>query len=675
MHNTRKKVQTILENNKDISTVSFDVFDTVLTRLVAEPSSSFFMLSSRLSGKELLKGGPERFVNARISAEYRARRYAINKEITISNIYEELLDEFPTWQASLNDLVEEEVDVERRMLVPVPGVEEIISLVREMGRKVVFVSDMYLPSLFIEERLLYFNLAKKGGEVYVSSEYGVKKAHKNSLFSVMSSNEKIEPSGLLHIGDNPIADHRAALDHGARSILLKETGLTDYEKVLESSRWESSGLTSHLAGVSRLTRLTHAGQQSPEAYVQVLSGVAAPLLVGFTAWLLRSAQDMGLKRLYFLSREGDVLLELARVLARRLGLEIELACLYVSRSSVNTALLTNPDRLNLVWALTHTGSLSLRAILNRIGLQPEEIHEQLTKAGFVKSGWTSRLTDSEFHHLIDLLSTASIQGVIARKAEKSGNVAVRYLETAGLFQDTSIGLVDTAGTGSQMRALHILRSRYTTHDCVGFLIRRMWRDHLQDAGFPQINTYLSDHLKGTGIQAMDGMNHMLEVFSVADYGTVLGYEEQPGGVVPIFEERPLPAETLWHSRTMRAPLLTFAENVMLDHVMCANWKLARGGIMNSFWQFWHHPSREEANVWGGFPVEVGFGKEFRFSELAPVLPFRKFMAVRSGKRVPGVIVNPWYAGLEKRARWHVRALALAYRGIRRSVRRARSFIH
>jgi len=47
----------------------------------------------------------------------------------------------------------------------------------------------------------------------------------------------------------------------------------------------------------------------------VAAGVAAPLLAGYVAWLLLDAERRGIRRVYFLARDGQVLLDLARRLA------------------------------------------------------------------------------------------------------------------------------------------------------------------------------------------------------------------------------------------------------------------------------------------------------------------------------------------------------------------------
>ena len=52
---------------------SFDVFDTVLTRIVGLPVSVFVVLGKKLTDKSMLSVSPVEFARQRVEAEARAR--------------------------------------------------------------------------------------------------------------------------------------------------------------------------------------------------------------------------------------------------------------------------------------------------------------------------------------------------------------------------------------------------------------------------------------------------------------------------------------------------------------------------------------------------------------------------------------------------------------------------
>ena len=85
-----------------------------------------------------------------------------------------------------------------------------------------------------------------------------------------------------------------------------------YERLLEHSSEATDGVTSWLAGASRLARLEAAqrGVSAPQA--EVGSGVLGPLLVGFALWVVAQARQHGVRRLYYVARDGEVMLAVAR---------------------------------------------------------------------------------------------------------------------------------------------------------------------------------------------------------------------------------------------------------------------------------------------------------------------------------------------------------------------------
>ena len=76
----------------------------------------------------------------------------------------------------------------------------------------------------------------------------------------------------------------------------------------------------------------------------VAAGVAAPALIAFVIWMQEQSRQRGLRRLRFLSRDGQVLYELTRRLAPSLGTGLDLEYVYSSRLTWSLAA-TQPDRL------------------------------------------------------------------------------------------------------------------------------------------------------------------------------------------------------------------------------------------------------------------------------------------------------------------------------------------
>ena len=159
---------------------SFDVFDTVLTRVVSPPTAAFKLVEERVRDVLPRGGCPSTFAKARQAAQQRAQRWH-GPRTTLAHIYQELsyVNQSTDWER----VKETELEVERDLLVPVPQGEALLKSSRAEGHPVVFISDMYLPAAFIRAQLEVHNLWMPGDRLFVSCEHGSKKGH--GLFSAV----------------------------------------------------------------------------------------------------------------------------------------------------------------------------------------------------------------------------------------------------------------------------------------------------------------------------------------------------------------------------------------------------------------------------------------------------------------------------------------------------------
>ena len=180
--------------------ISFDVFDTLLMRPYVRPTDLFthMELNERIPG----------FSVEREDAERRARR-KICTEITLDEIYDEISKEF----RGLKGL---ELEYERSMLTPDPEMKKVFEHAVSSKKRVLLISDMYLPSSFIRE-VLEKNGLCGFSDLYVSCEHRINK-HSGELYHHVLSGSDIDPKDLLHIGDNHHSDHEVPERLGIASI-------------------------------------------------------------------------------------------------------------------------------------------------------------------------------------------------------------------------------------------------------------------------------------------------------------------------------------------------------------------------------------------------------------------------------------------------------------------------
>ncbi|MDY0252731.1 MAG: hypothetical protein RBQ96_06535 [Candidatus Methanomethylophilaceae archaeon] len=190
----------ILKETEKYGFVSFDVFDTLLLRPYVSPVDLFHHMESHFR-----RPG---FAGERIRAE-RTSRSKEFEEVTLDEIYDGIDGRF-------KDLKDSELLFERQVLLPNPEMKAVFDEVKKSGKRILLLSDMYLPSVFLSEVL-----GKNGFEgyehLYVSCEHR-KSKHSGELFSLVLEDLGIGPEDLVHIGDGIVSDVKTPSKMGIRAL-------------------------------------------------------------------------------------------------------------------------------------------------------------------------------------------------------------------------------------------------------------------------------------------------------------------------------------------------------------------------------------------------------------------------------------------------------------------------
>ena len=188
-----------LKNTDHYSTISFDIFDTLVCRTCDKPEKVFEIVENKYN--EIHRGEEVHgFLNLRKSAEKQARYKNKWKEISLEQIYENIEPHIE--KDVLNELKRIEIDTEIEVCIPNKEVVEVFNGISD--KNVYLISDMYLPKKVIETILNKCNIMKYN-ELFVSSETGLMK-RSGELYEYIFEGNKISKKEWLHIGDHSIAD-------------------------------------------------------------------------------------------------------------------------------------------------------------------------------------------------------------------------------------------------------------------------------------------------------------------------------------------------------------------------------------------------------------------------------------------------------------------------------------
>lgn len=186
--------------NPNIKIISFDIFDTLLYRPCINSTDIFYLIAKKVDKKYNVN-----FIKLRLNAENLLNQ----KNANIHDIYNFIQKRYNLDKELVENLKREEVAAEKQLLQVRDDIKEIYDFAIENNKKVIAVSDMYLPSNLLNEILCekgYTNISK----VYVSNEFQARKDD-GLLYDVVVNEENVNSSEICHIGDNFNSDYKIAL--------------------------------------------------------------------------------------------------------------------------------------------------------------------------------------------------------------------------------------------------------------------------------------------------------------------------------------------------------------------------------------------------------------------------------------------------------------------------------
>lgn len=283
------RVEEYVRKLESYDVVSFDIFDTLIFRPFASPADLFFLVGEAFDTLD--------FKNIRILAEWDARVKCEaqngHTEVGLKDIWENL-------EEKTGILAEEgmewEQEVEQRLCYANPFMLEVWKRLLAMNKKMILVSDMYLPKECIVKILE--NAGYRGMEkVYLSNEYQKSKAD-GRLFGEIHG---IGAHSVIHIGDNPYSDRDMAKRNGLDVFLYPNI---NKNLLLYRSMDMSSIIGSAYRAVvsGRLYNGLYSYSMEYE-YGFIYGGL---FVAGYCGFIHEHYKSRGLDKLLFLSRDGDI---------------------------------------------------------------------------------------------------------------------------------------------------------------------------------------------------------------------------------------------------------------------------------------------------------------------------------------------------------------------------------
>ena len=529
--------KALIEEIRNHDVISFDVFDTLIHRLVAKPRAVFSLMEAQLRNTQHVKAFPvlgTSFAVNRRQAERIARaereKEAGDTEVTFDEIYSVLQEMLGLSHEATEYVKTLEIQMELKVLYADPIMLEVFNYAKKQHKKVLICSDMYLPKRHISLLLAKCGYKLSGVEIFVSCDFR-KSKFRGDLFDMLPRLRR-----SLHIGDNEHSDVEMAQNAGFDAYHY------NFE-FPESYSFEDTTTQHIINGVLAKVLLDHDLTPTELLGAQIYG----PLATGFLIWLFTKLKSKQYDRLLFFARDGAVFYDLLKnhfkameLATERLFTNLPLTdYIHVSRTSMTLPALLEMDVQKMHRMVSGKEPRPVREWLSLYGLINADLYASIiTSCGFTSADECIAGGDPRVPNLLQKLYLQILAAATDAKVE-----AQDYLRN---YHSKKLAVVDLGWLGSvQQNFTKILCSIDNDVHVDGYYFN-LWthssysRSSLHDS----YSAYIWDHANEMTMNIpqllQEGGVELLEDVLSSTEGTTLGYLDGR----PILEESTTPDPTI-----------------------------------------------------------------------------------------------------------------------------------
>ncbi|MCU1736109.1 MULTISPECIES: rhamnan synthesis F family protein [unclassified Pseudomonas] len=438
-------------SNPNIKYIAFDIFDTLVVRPLIDTESIKAIVSANLSTPLA-----QLYSSYRSIAEAEARQQK-GKDVGLEEIYARFqqLTRLPAEDVSNIRTVEERTEYES--LSARSGGVELFNKARATGKPVILMSDMFLPKSLIVKALRTHGI-DGWSEFFLSNEVGLRK-DSGQLYDHLLKTYDLRPNELLMVGDNERSDFQIPCDKGivglhvlratelARSLPRLHTFVETYEFAHDLNAELTLGLlfSKNFSAVS-YPNINPSSLFDATPYNLGYS-LVGPMLTSMAQWLVDTAANDDVERLYFLAREGQLMKSVYDVWAKDLT-DVPVAdYLVVSRRTCSVPLLKQIEDIHRIAKSDYHLNTAANFLIERFGL---ELSDAEWEEVFKDTG-IGRTTFIEVHHghldAVQPLLLKIADDILTQAATEHQALAL-YLKSMNLMSDQKSAVVDIGYGGT-----------------------------------------------------------------------------------------------------------------------------------------------------------------------------------------------------------------------------------
>lgn len=422
-----EKIKQLIASPK-IKCVSFDIFDTLITRPFYEPLDMFRIMDKdyrELTHNDVgINFSKIRVISENICRENKRKTDPECQEVTLDEIYDTIHTQYEISKDVLEKLKKKECEYEIRFCKRRDTIHELYELALDMGKKVIFTSDMYLPE-YVIVKILKENGYTEYTKLYLSST--VKKIKwTGDLYRHVFKDMGLEPGEMIHMGDNFESDYKRAKELGMNSIHIPKTidvmTKTNYTNNLAQPLikslpfWRDNAESIRFMGIRCMMAVVanklfdnpfktfdHRTDFNSDPYL--IGYYALGMYVyGVTKWILDETND-SYDKVSFMARDGYLILESYKIMKELYSNPATEEYLYVSRKALIPVMIV--DKLDfyklseIIEIQTHSPKNVIKYVKNILDIDEEKL-EKLCKEQNIS--YTKKFQNNEeFNRYIKIL--------------------------------------------------------------------------------------------------------------------------------------------------------------------------------------------------------------------------------------------------------------------------------
>jgi FMN phosphatase YigB (HAD superfamily) len=439
--------------------ISFDIFDTLLTRIFYYPDAIFSLIEHKLYFEWGLK---LKFLSIRKRSEALLRRKAWKGDVTIHEIYEEIARMAGLTQELSDKIKNLEIDLECRFSHVRPVMVDLMNQAKSRGKRVILTSDMYLTKDIIEFMLRKNNIINYDC-IYISCEFK-KRKDKGELWDYIREVECKNGERLLHIGDDEYSDVQIPGSKGicpyhifSPRIAFENSRIgANIDRLKDKTGWATNAFIGIIVNKEYNDPFVFGAKRFSffNDYTDFGYAVLGPICFGFMSRLITLSMKHEVKTIYFLSREGFFLKKIYDAIILRkdnwqkIGVPAKSQYLLCSRRANEVASLYNLDDIERVLRCPYKGTISDLFDV-RFGLGADFFESELSSYGIV-GGQKISLPDD-----IDKIRAIAyrISDKIFAHASIERGPLLNYCRKSGLMSKEAYWLVGVGYSGTIQHSL------------------------------------------------------------------------------------------------------------------------------------------------------------------------------------------------------------------------------